>query len=405
MSAGEPPVPAAPASILVLDDEEAQRLSVRVQLAGLGVFADFDDPRAALSFLQTRSVDAIVVDIRMPHLPVDGLWFLAKLREIDREVGVILRTADEDIAIADAAIEARAVQRVIKSQPHATSRLRDAVRRAVDETRARRTVLATAARAEETRRELAAVLNRARADATVAAMCRGFVAGLVNQASAANGYAELLDERVGATSDSELARLGARSRQAVNRLAEEIGSFLEDPHLNQLQGTESTVNACIAALERIFRHHPLFVPGGCWLAIRGTQPDASFAANPLRTLVALRHLIEYCARHSGPAGTVSVSVAQEPAGRTPAATQRAWVLNAADPAARWAAAIVVQARLDGFEPSRLESALRSSSAAPVAGDLAMLAQAVLEDRLALRVSATPHHLAVFELFLPQVRLS
>ena len=86
--------------ILVLDDEEVQRMSTHIQLADLGIFVDFGDPRPALEYLAHNEVDAAVVDMRMPGLPVDGVWFLQELRKRDRELGVVLRTADDSVAMA-----------------------------------------------------------------------------------------------------------------------------------------------------------------------------------------------------------------------------------------------------------------------------------------------------------------
>ena len=78
------------ARILVLDDEDTQRRTIHHQLAELGGFVDFGDPREAIAYLRLNEVDAVVVDIRMPKLPVDGLWFLAQLREFDKDLGVVL---------------------------------------------------------------------------------------------------------------------------------------------------------------------------------------------------------------------------------------------------------------------------------------------------------------------------
>ncbi|HKB90797.1 MAG TPA: response regulator, partial [Opitutaceae bacterium] len=58
--------------ILLLDDERPQILSLRAQLRDIGELLEFSDPRPALDFLRTNKVDAAIVDIRMPRLPVDG---------------------------------------------------------------------------------------------------------------------------------------------------------------------------------------------------------------------------------------------------------------------------------------------------------------------------------------------
>jgi two-component system, OmpR family, response regulator len=87
--------PAPPASILIVDDEDAvsQTFARLLRLEGYAVRTAMD---AASGLVEARAhhPDAIVLDLRMPA--VDGLSFLRQLRatEADRHVPVAVVTGD-----------------------------------------------------------------------------------------------------------------------------------------------------------------------------------------------------------------------------------------------------------------------------------------------------------------------
>src|SRR5580704_14386525 len=91
--------------ILILEDERAQILTLRSQLAGLGKLVEFTDPEPALEFARGCACDAAIVDVRMPRSSMDGLAFVRALREFDRDLSIIIRTASDSDQIADKAIE------------------------------------------------------------------------------------------------------------------------------------------------------------------------------------------------------------------------------------------------------------------------------------------------------------
>jgi len=119
-----------PVRILVLDDEAVQRMTVRLQLRGLGECIDFDDPREALAYLSGTKVHAAVVDVRMSGLDVDGLWFLRELRAVDQDLPVVLRTGEDGQEVIRAVRTFPRVELVIKGQADSTELLRAAILRA-----------------------------------------------------------------------------------------------------------------------------------------------------------------------------------------------------------------------------------------------------------------------------------
>ena len=78
--------------VLVIDDETGSResMAIAIEKSGLTV-RTFDDARRALEYLQERPETPLAVcDLRMPDM--DGLGFLAAVREKGYELGVILVT-------------------------------------------------------------------------------------------------------------------------------------------------------------------------------------------------------------------------------------------------------------------------------------------------------------------------
>jgi CheY-like chemotaxis protein len=81
--------------ILVVDDEEAIRLLYKEELteAGYLVQVAADGPRA-LRMVQQERPDLMTIDIKMPGM--DGIELLRRVREIHRELPIIICTAYGD---------------------------------------------------------------------------------------------------------------------------------------------------------------------------------------------------------------------------------------------------------------------------------------------------------------------
>ncbi len=80
-----------PGKILVVDDEEVVLLSIRRVLKGSNYELDtVQSPQLGLAMMESRTYDVVITDLMMPGM--NGLEFLQKVREIDRDVRVILIT-------------------------------------------------------------------------------------------------------------------------------------------------------------------------------------------------------------------------------------------------------------------------------------------------------------------------
>src|SRR5262245_58242035 len=117
-----------PATILIVDDEEAISWSLRKaferQGHRVGVAASAE---AAFDVAERMRPDVVVLDVRLPGM--DGLAALGRLREITRDAPVIVVTAHGNLTTAVRAVEGGAFDYLAK--PFELSQALDAVARAL----------------------------------------------------------------------------------------------------------------------------------------------------------------------------------------------------------------------------------------------------------------------------------
>ncbi len=104
-----------PASILVADDIEGQRLILEMLLSVDGYdVAAVADGKAALDYLKDHTPDLAILDVRMPY--VSGLDVCARMKRIPRlkEIPVIILTAMRDDGTVRMAHQAKADLVVLK---------------------------------------------------------------------------------------------------------------------------------------------------------------------------------------------------------------------------------------------------------------------------------------------------
>lgn len=122
-------------TVLVVDDKELLRDSVgaTLQRGGFTVVAA-PDGKSALDVVHRKRPDAVVTDLKMPGLT--GVELLAKIREFDEDLPVVLMTAFGDVATAVKAMKLGAFDYIAK--PFEGDELLIAVRRAIEHARVRR---------------------------------------------------------------------------------------------------------------------------------------------------------------------------------------------------------------------------------------------------------------------------
>ena len=112
------------ARILIVDDDEMQRLLGRTFLQDMGHELTFaKDGAEALRFFRQNDVDVVVTDVNMPR--IDGIGVIGGVREIDERVPVVVVSGASEQELADA--EALGAFAVLPKPVH-----RDALLKAVE---------------------------------------------------------------------------------------------------------------------------------------------------------------------------------------------------------------------------------------------------------------------------------
>src|ERR1041384_944900 len=137
-------------TLLVVDDEEGPRMSLRI------VFKDdynillADGGEAALEFIRTQPVDATVLDIRMAGM--SGTDVLERIKEFDASIEVIMLTAYETVETARQALRSGACDYLNK--PFDISTIRSAVGKAMERRQLSREIKSNSTDLELLRTEL-----------------------------------------------------------------------------------------------------------------------------------------------------------------------------------------------------------------------------------------------------------
>jgi len=294
--------------ILILEDERAQILTLRAQLAGLGKLAEFMDPQQALAHARAHACDAAIVDVGMRRSAMDGLSFLREVRQFDRDLAIIIRTGSESDEITNGAIEMRAIKRAVKSKT-TLAELRLSTQEAIRETRERRKLSRNARDTEEAKTQLAEALGSYDLRLAAADLHRGLVHGMRNQLTALSALASLLQADAAASRREDFTAHAARSAELVGRMVDSVNAFLDGPFAEGGANARAAVNVCLGALRQFFRGVERWAAEGKRLALRDLLSDTLVDCLPLELMNGLRHLVEYLFLLAPPGAEVSLSAA------------------------------------------------------------------------------------------------
>ncbi len=398
-----PPVTSDPV-ILILEDERSQILTLRSQLAGMGRLVEFMAPEPALEYAASSLCDAAIVDVHMPKSSMDGLAFLRALRQFDKDLAIIIRTASDSDRIADEAIELRAIKRAVKSKT-TLAELRSCTREAIRETRERRETTRSVRASHETRTKLVEALGAYDLRLAAAEVYRGLVHGMRNELTSLSALAAVLQDDAARGGDTTFAGHAAKATTLVARMVDSVNLFLDGPFGENSTASSAAVNVCLGALRQYFQGVGRWVSEGRRLAIRDLLSDALVSCAPLELMNGLRHVVEYFFIHSPVGSEVSLAAS---------------ILHASGPVAdriERAACVLnreairldrphVMFRLSGPLPDiPVESVRDAFSFGPLGGrtgNLHVLNQVILEAKGAVLLHRQPTGVFTFEALFPVV---
>jgi DNA-binding NarL/FixJ family response regulator len=292
-------------SVVLLDDEPLQLLALRAQLKGLAEATPFESPLDALAFLQGRAAHAVVVDIRMPGQKLDGLEFIRRLREFDRDIAVIIRTADESEEIWHGALELKAMRRCLKAQtpPDAFRRI---VLEAVADTAFRRRVTASVRKAAATEHALYESLGSTDAAASAGVIYRSALHSIREPLSLLNSIAENICARARRLDGTEsfdpaeqerlvreITEFAASQKALIDTALERYTEVIESPFGENASGNRASLNATLEALRQHLALAPERRGSSKSIQLSLTRDDALIAASPVALFNALKHLLEH----------------------------------------------------------------------------------------------------------------
>jgi CheY-like chemotaxis protein len=292
--------------ILILEDERSQILTLRAQLTGLGKLVEFMDPEPALEYAGANLCDAAIVDVRMSRSTMDGLAFVRALRQFDKDLAIIIRTASDSDAIADGAIELRAIKRAVKSKT-TLAELRSSTQEAIRETRERRETNRSARATDETKTKLSQALGAYDLRLAAAEVYRGLVHAMRSQLTGLSALASVLKEDAAGSGSPAFAEHAGKSAELVGRMVDSVNAFLDGPYGENSTASRAAVNVCLEALRQFFHGVERWAAEGKRLALRDLLSDTLVECAPLELMNGLRHLVEYFLLQAPPGSEISLS--------------------------------------------------------------------------------------------------
>ena len=398
-------LPDSTPTILVLDDERAQLATLRAQLSGIGRVRAFADPEEAFVFASSHSLDAAIVDIRMPDRPTDGFAFIARIRESDHALAIIVRTADACVEIADEALKLHAFRRLVKSHT-SIDEVQRVTREAIAETRARRTAEIDARDGGRAKEELFCARGAIDDYLTIGHACRVLLNSLRDLTTSSAGCAEALFARASELKDPQLLTTAALNRNVAHRLVAQTRDFLENPLFEQNGQRQASLNATLAYLERLVASEPSLASQRKTLAVTRLPSDLRVAMSAQALVKALRHVISFCFQHAPASHAIQVraAIAAHPRDELAlaAAGERALVFNRQFLPPDACAQITLTADLGAVSLAEIHRVILHPGVDLETSSLFVFAFTLTDDRHMFLVRTLPDRLTAFEIYIALV---
>lgn len=180
-------------NLLVIDDEEGPRQSLRMVFRREFNVTTVDSGAAALEFMQENEVHLAILDIRM--VDCSGIDVLRKIKQADPRIEVIMLTAYETLETARQALRLGACDYL--SKPFELSTIREAVSRALHLRRISQNIASTSNQLRELTNRLGDSSLREEVARTRNEIYAGVLHDINNPLTVITGFVDLLQIRLG----------------------------------------------------------------------------------------------------------------------------------------------------------------------------------------------------------------
>ena len=278
-AAPEPPAPDPTPTMLVVDDEEGPRHSLRMVFKNDFQVFTVENGDKAIDFARNHTVHVAFLDIRMAGR--SGIEVLRSLKEIDPHIEVIMLTAYETIETARQALRLGACDYL--SKPFDLATIRDAATRALRLRRISETVFATQERLRKLTDQLHDSSLREEMARTTNQIYAGVLHDINNPLTIIIGYVEMLELRLAKASFLHGADLNA-VRDDLSVISKQVNTcfaiatrYLRSLGKRHFSNREVRVNQVLTDLQTLLKHHPA-IRGG-HLGVKLLDQDSAALIN------------------------------------------------------------------------------------------------------------------------------
>lgn len=253
-----PPADLHKYTLLVVDDEEGPRHSIRMVFRNDFNVHVVESGDKAIAFARHNPVHVAILDIRMAG--ASGIEVLKTLKLIDPKIEVIMLTAYETLDTARQALRLGACDYL--SKPFDLATIRESTARALHLRKISDSLSSASDRLRDLTNRLDDVSLREEVARTTSEIYAGVLHDINNPLTVISGYVELLDLRlknISALHGTELNKV----RSDINYIGKQVDTctaiaarYLRFVHHRDSPGTQLPINQILGDLQAILEIHP-----------------------------------------------------------------------------------------------------------------------------------------------------
>lgn len=286
----EEPIEIEKQTLLVVDDEEGPRQSLRMVFRNDYNVTAVDSGEKAIDFVRMNPVHVAVLDIRMAG--ISGIEVLRQIKSVSPQTEVVMLTAYETLETARQAIRFGACDYL--SKPFDLATIRDAVSRAMRLRNASDNVASTFERFNQLTDELHDANLREEMARTASEIYAGVLHDINNPLTIITGIIEMLEMQLagkpeldGPSVDDVRAKIGLVAKQTGTCTAI-ISRYLKLVRNGHVDSHRISVNTVLSDLVALLKSHP--AAKGSQLLVRNLDEDVIACINCTELIQVLLNL-------------------------------------------------------------------------------------------------------------------